>query len=507
MNMNNIFAAIEKYEKLDDDVILISGIASSEAMDNQNEIVNAEAMKAAIPDYLSLGGTGALREMHQSKAAGSVFKAEVMDDGRTHIEARVVDKEACKKIEQGVYKGFSIGGKVLKKEGNIITKVKLTEISLVDRPCNPEALFNMYKCDDIEIEDAGDIEKIAERKEVNPKEGQSKYGDVKFADEKNKKYPINTESHIRAAWNYIHQKRNAAKYSAADAASIKSKIVAAWKKVIGGEPPAAEAKKYDSQIAISQAMGLNHIQRLSCLIQDLVCLQECMEYEEEMEMDKSPLPEDLTMAISNLYDILVRMAQEEHAEFNDHKDEIKMSDNTKDLSKYDAQDAKDAQDGVKATSATPQQSPKFDDVTSKVNSEQSEQLKPKEINDLFASVDAIKRRLIERGYIDNAELEKPTSVAWGEKSDKSDDLKKMLSEFKDQMTDISDRLTKIEESPAPTKGTLKNVSDSYSVISKGSDLDGKELQKVDRSSFTNMKLEEREYTAMDVIKSIHAGKI
>ena len=70
---------------------------------------------------------------------------------------------------------------------------------------------------------------ISKRDDTNPKEGADKYGDVKFADEKNKKYPIDTEEHIRAAWNYINKSDNAGKYDPAEVATIKRAIVAAWK--------------------------------------------------------------------------------------------------------------------------------------------------------------------------------------------------------------------------------------------------------------------------------------
>lgn len=75
------------------------------------------------------------------------------------------------------------------------------------------------------------------------------YGDVPYADpgyqaDKQKRYPIDTEEHIRAAWNYIHHKDNAGKYSPEHASAIKSKIVSAWKdKVDKGGPPKAEASE------------------------------------------------------------------------------------------------------------------------------------------------------------------------------------------------------------------------------------------------------------------------
>ena len=72
--------------------------------------------------------------------------------------------------------------------------------------------------------------KIERRDDVNPKEGEREYGDVEFADSTNKKYPIDTPEHIRAAWSYINQKDNAVKYDADEVKSIKNRIKQAAKK-------------------------------------------------------------------------------------------------------------------------------------------------------------------------------------------------------------------------------------------------------------------------------------
>jgi hypothetical protein len=79
------------------------------------------------------------------------------------------------------------------------------------------------------------MSKIDRRDNVSPKEGERKYGDVEFADPTNKKYPIDSEEHVRAAWNYIHHKDNAAKYDADEVETIKGRIRRA-------------AKKYDIEI-------------------------------------------------------------------------------------------------------------------------------------------------------------------------------------------------------------------------------------------------------------------
>ena len=65
---------------------------------------------------------------------------------------------------------------------------------------------------------------IEKREDVNPERGEHEYGDVTFADPTNKKYPIDTEEHVRAAWSYIHMPRNADEYSTKDLAEIKNKI-------------------------------------------------------------------------------------------------------------------------------------------------------------------------------------------------------------------------------------------------------------------------------------------
>lgn len=66
--------------------------------------------------------------------------------------------------------------------------------------------------------------KIDKRDDVNPESGEHKYGDVEFADSTNNKYPIDTPEHVRAAWNYINHKDNAAKYDADEVKTIKQRI-------------------------------------------------------------------------------------------------------------------------------------------------------------------------------------------------------------------------------------------------------------------------------------------
>ncbi len=102
-------------------------------------------MREAIPAYMRFP---ALREMHDdTKAAGRTLAVHVGADNITRCQALVVDSEAVKKVKAGVYKAFSIGGKKLEKVANKIQKLLWNELSLCDRPVNPEAIFDLWKAD------------------------------------------------------------------------------------------------------------------------------------------------------------------------------------------------------------------------------------------------------------------------------------------------------------------------------------------------------------------------
>lgn len=154
--MAKLYAEIAKMEAQDDGTVKVWGYASSEAVDSDGEVIAAEAMKAAIPDYMKFG---AVREMHGSNAAGTAIEINVEDDGRTFFGAHIVDPVAVTKVKTGVYKGFSIGGSVTARDElnkSQITGLKLTEISLVDRPANPDAVFTCYKADKPKDEEEAD---------------------------------------------------------------------------------------------------------------------------------------------------------------------------------------------------------------------------------------------------------------------------------------------------------------------------------------------------------------
>ena len=102
-------------------------------------------------------------------------------------------------------------------------------------------------------EDAAEADEkaIAARSDTTPTEGEHKYGDVTFADPTNKKYRIDTEEHIRAAWNYIHHPNAADKYTPEERHQIMARIIDAWKQKIdkNGPPAAMDEHKSAEEMA------------------------------------------------------------------------------------------------------------------------------------------------------------------------------------------------------------------------------------------------------------------
>jgi phage head maturation protease len=130
--------------KVDAEQRMVWGYASTEAEDDQGETITRDALAAALGDYMRFAN---IREMHQASAVGIATEAAVDDKG-LYLAARIVDADAWQKVVEGVYKGFSIGGRVTARDPadrSLITGLRLTEISVVDRPANPEAMFDCWK--------------------------------------------------------------------------------------------------------------------------------------------------------------------------------------------------------------------------------------------------------------------------------------------------------------------------------------------------------------------------
>lgn len=314
--------------KVDEEQRMVYGRLTDETPDRQGEIVDYAGTaplirkwseKAAkLTDGKSLGN---VREQHDfTRAVGKITDLALNDEQKSvELAAKIVDDASWAKCREGVLTGFSIGGKYvgnpkLDKDHPGFKRVVIdpNEASLVDVGANPSATFTAVKADGITEERAF---KISARADADPKEGKEKYGDVEFADAKNKKYPIDTEAHIRAAWNYIHKKKNRAEYSAEDAQSIEDKIAAAWRKKIDPKgPPSAESAK----AAHAEARkGMWDVSTLASILQALFGMAQSVRLESEIEGDDSKVPDKLEGVLDDLGDVFLEMAQEELDELVD----------------------------------------------------------------------------------------------------------------------------------------------------------------------------------------------
>ena len=154
--------------KVDKERRIVSGFASLDNIDKQDDIVTAEASMDAFAKF-----RGNIREMHQPLAVGKMvsFKADKYFDPETKkfyngvfVSAYVSKgaQDTWEKVLDGTLTGFSIGGRMNKwddgydeksdKAIRIIKQYDLVELSLVDSPANQFAnIVSVEKVDGISV--------------------------------------------------------------------------------------------------------------------------------------------------------------------------------------------------------------------------------------------------------------------------------------------------------------------------------------------------------------------
>lgn len=137
------------------------GVAAIEQPDLSREIMDYAKSK---PHFLAWsdrmkkasGGKslGNVREGHTTNAVGKIISLRANDLTKAiEVGIKVVDDNAWKKVEEGVFTGFSIGGAYGERWQDSMNKsltryeAKPNELSLVDVPCIPGATFEMVKAD------------------------------------------------------------------------------------------------------------------------------------------------------------------------------------------------------------------------------------------------------------------------------------------------------------------------------------------------------------------------
>lgn len=151
------------FTKVDDEKRLVYGIATTEALDGEGEVVDYEASKSAFKEWsdyflkITKGDSqGNIREMHLPIAAGKAVSWEAIDDQKAiGLTSMITDDAAWEKVKNKTYTGYSIGMRNMKirveKRGSVtvpvVKKYRLAEVSIVDKSMNPETVFLSVKAD------------------------------------------------------------------------------------------------------------------------------------------------------------------------------------------------------------------------------------------------------------------------------------------------------------------------------------------------------------------------
>ena len=154
--------------KVDKERRIVSGFASLDNLDKQDDIVTAEASLDAFARF-----RGNIREMHQPSAVGKMvsFKEDKYFDPESKkfykgvfVSAYISKgaQDAWEKVIDGTYTGFSIGGRMNKWDDaydeksdtsiRVIKEYDLIELSLVDSPANQFAnIVSVEKVDGVNV--------------------------------------------------------------------------------------------------------------------------------------------------------------------------------------------------------------------------------------------------------------------------------------------------------------------------------------------------------------------
>lgn len=180
--MKQLFAQITK---VDEKSRTVSGRMVQEVPDKSGEIFDYTSSKPYFKTWVeetsaASGGKslGNVRAMHGPVAAGKIVGIDFNDTEKAmDITAKIVDDQEWRKVLEGVYTGFSIGGNYVGDpviEGDLKRyTASPSETSLVDNPCIPTALFfDVHKADGSVLQKA-----------FKPKEGADTSGEDKNAED------------------------------------------------------------------------------------------------------------------------------------------------------------------------------------------------------------------------------------------------------------------------------------------------------------------------------------
>lgn len=360
------------------------GIVTAEVPDKEDEVCDYDKSLPYYKNWMTEiskatdgKSIGNLREMHQLTAVGKGIGYEFRENEKEiFMGFKVVDDDAWKKVDEGVYTGFSQGGR---KVGDMVPDpvykgcmryvADPSEVSLVDNPCLASAHFAYIKTDgSMELRKFKKTEVpvsaarlAAVEQEVallkasgvtvakagkTKKKGGKELHSSDFAyvgnpdDTATWKLPIHDKAHARNALARFNQTQG---IPASKKAAVHARIVAACKKF--GVDVASENEKLattmtamrkavrvyvnkradkivskrlldlDINLGVLLNKGMWEVSRMAELLQNIVCLFHCVASEQEFEHDlESEQPTMLADNIGELIETLLEMVDEETRE-------------------------------------------------------------------------------------------------------------------------------------------------------------------------------------------------
>lgn len=283
---------------------LIYGIFTAEQPDKSGEVADYETTKAAFQTWsddmlkVSQGKSkGNIRKMHGKEVVGKAVEIN-FDDANKIISGCVeVNQQTVDEAEKGYLNGFSIGGIYAKKWPCPVFKGKtrftpvMGELSLVDNPCVPDALFSAIKDASFQVLTAAGA---TEMRKFIPKE-------------------IETVQMFKAADGSLHDSKESvisknAQLSADAAAAPALAALDALGKKEETPDPAALKKQEDMKKA------MHHVAQLANVIGNLSDLAKS---HEAQKGEGHPVTEKLKKHVRGLSDTMHAMAGDEAGNMND----------------------------------------------------------------------------------------------------------------------------------------------------------------------------------------------
>jgi HK97 family phage prohead protease len=152
-----LFSSIKSVDSSDDDKIIITGLASTDAVDRSGDVILHSAWGEGIKNYKA--NPILLFNHDYNSPIGKVTDIKILKEGlKITGEIYKAAGNVYELIKSGVLSAFSVGfmpSEIKYNEqtdGFIIKKAELLEVSVVSVPCNQTALFSVAKSFDTQEE-------------------------------------------------------------------------------------------------------------------------------------------------------------------------------------------------------------------------------------------------------------------------------------------------------------------------------------------------------------------